>query len=114
MRNLRWLLVPLVVLPLGWLLFTGFGRDPREIASPLIGRSAPEWISTSSPSNSRMTRALYVVRSSGALPATVVMPSRSVWRAATTIATASSWPGSQSRMIDGRGMTASLARGARR
>ena len=40
-----------------------------------------------------MTRALYVVRSSGALPATVVIPSRSAWRAATTIATASSWPG---------------------
>jgi cytochrome c biogenesis protein CcmG/thiol:disulfide interchange protein DsbE len=43
MRHLRWLLVPLVVLPLGWLLFAGFGRDPREIASPLIGRPAPEW-----------------------------------------------------------------------
>lgn len=43
MRHLRWLLVPLIVLPLGWLLFAGFGRDPREIASPLIGRPAPEW-----------------------------------------------------------------------
>src|SRR5918999_5143553 len=43
MRPLRWLLVPLVVVPLGWLLFTGFGRDPREIASPLVGRQAPEW-----------------------------------------------------------------------
>jgi len=43
MRHLRWLLVPLVVLPLAWLLFAGFGRDPREIASPLIGRPAPEW-----------------------------------------------------------------------
>ena len=43
MRNLRWLLVPLIVLPLGWLLFTGFGRDPRQVASPLIGRPAPEW-----------------------------------------------------------------------
>lgn len=42
-RHLRWLLVPLVVLPLAWLLFAGFGRDPREIASPLIGRPAPEW-----------------------------------------------------------------------
>ena len=28
---------------LRWLLFAGFGRDPREIASPLIGRPAPEW-----------------------------------------------------------------------
>ena len=43
MARLRWLLVPLVVLPLGWLLFTGFGRDPREVASPLIGREAPAW-----------------------------------------------------------------------
>ena len=43
MRILRWLLVPIVVLPLGWLLFTGFGRDPRAISSPLVGRPAPEW-----------------------------------------------------------------------
>jgi len=43
MRHLRWLLVPLIVVPLGWLLFAGFGRDPRAIASPLIGRPAPEW-----------------------------------------------------------------------
>lgn len=28
-RTLRWLLVPLLVLPLGWLLFTGPGNDPR-------------------------------------------------------------------------------------
>ena len=43
LRTLRWLLVPLLVVPLAWLLFTGFGRDPREVASPLIGRPAPEW-----------------------------------------------------------------------
>jgi cytochrome c biogenesis protein CcmG/thiol:disulfide interchange protein DsbE len=43
MRALRWLLVPLVVLPVGWLLFQGFGRDPREVSSPLIGRAAPSW-----------------------------------------------------------------------
>ncbi len=47
MRHLRWLLVPLIVLPLGWLLLSGFGRDPREIASPLAGRAAPEWSLTS-------------------------------------------------------------------
>ena len=41
MRLLRWLIVPLVVLPLAWLLLSGFGRDPREISSPLIGRPAP-------------------------------------------------------------------------
>ncbi|HEU5324652.1 MAG TPA: redoxin family protein [Candidatus Limnocylindria bacterium] len=43
MRTLRWLLIPAIVLPLGWLLLTGFGRDPREIATPLIGREAPAW-----------------------------------------------------------------------
>jgi cytochrome c biogenesis protein CcmG/thiol:disulfide interchange protein DsbE len=43
MRRLRWLLVPILVVPLGWVLFTGFGRDPRAVASPLIGRPAPEW-----------------------------------------------------------------------
>ncbi len=47
MRRLRWLLVPLIVIPLGWLLMAGFGRDPREIASPLIGRPAPAWTLTS-------------------------------------------------------------------
>ena len=62
------------------------------------GRSAPECTGTSMPSRSRMTRALCVVRSSGALPATVVMPSSSAWRAATTMAMASSCPGSQSRI----------------
>lgn len=46
MRRLRWLLVPVLVVPLGWLLFTGFERDPRAIASPLIGQPAPEWSST--------------------------------------------------------------------
>lgn len=38
---LRWLLVPLLVVPVGWLLFTGLGRDPREISSPLIGKPLP-------------------------------------------------------------------------
>ncbi|MCC6627127.1 MAG: redoxin domain-containing protein [Chloroflexi bacterium] len=46
MRRLRWLLVPLVVVPIGWLLFSGFGRDPREIGSPLIGHPAPAWTLT--------------------------------------------------------------------
>ena len=40
---LRWVLVPVLVVPLGWLLLTGFGRDPRELASPLVGRPAPTW-----------------------------------------------------------------------
>jgi cytochrome c biogenesis protein CcmG, thiol:disulfide interchange protein DsbE len=43
MRQLRWLLVPLVVVPVAWLLLSGLGRDPREVASPLIGRAAPQW-----------------------------------------------------------------------
>jgi cytochrome c biogenesis protein CcmG, thiol:disulfide interchange protein DsbE len=43
MSALRWLLVPLVVVPLAWLLVQGFGRDPRELASPRIGARAPAW-----------------------------------------------------------------------
>jgi cytochrome c biogenesis protein CcmG/thiol:disulfide interchange protein DsbE len=43
MRSLRWVLVPLVVLPVTWLLFQGFGRDPRSVPSPLVGRAAPAW-----------------------------------------------------------------------
>ena len=40
---LRWLVVPLLVLPLGWLLFTGLGRDPRVIPSPLVGKPLPSF-----------------------------------------------------------------------
>ena len=43
MRSLRWLLVPLVVVPVAWLLFQGFGRDPRSVPSALMGRAAPVW-----------------------------------------------------------------------
>jgi cytochrome c biogenesis protein CcmG, thiol:disulfide interchange protein DsbE len=43
MRSLRWILVPILVVPLTWLLFTGFGRDPRAVESPLIGQPAPSW-----------------------------------------------------------------------
>ncbi len=43
MRSLRWLLVPLIVVPIGLLLLAGFDRDPRAVASPLIGRPAPAW-----------------------------------------------------------------------
>lgn len=39
----RWLVLPVVAVPLVWLLFAGFGRDPREVPSPLIGRSMPEF-----------------------------------------------------------------------
>jgi cytochrome c biogenesis protein CcmG/thiol:disulfide interchange protein DsbE len=43
---LRWLLLPVVLVPLGWLLFTGLGRDPREIPSPLIGQPLPSFSAT--------------------------------------------------------------------
>ena len=43
MRPLRWLVVPIVVVPITWLLFQGFGTDPRQVASPLLQRPAPEW-----------------------------------------------------------------------
>jgi cytochrome c biogenesis protein CcmG/thiol:disulfide interchange protein DsbE len=43
MRLLRWLVVPLVVVPITWLLFQGFGRDPRQVATPLLERPAPDW-----------------------------------------------------------------------
>jgi cytochrome c biogenesis protein CcmG/thiol:disulfide interchange protein DsbE len=41
MRFARLGLVPLIVLPLAWLLFQGLGRNPNEIPSALIGRDAP-------------------------------------------------------------------------
>ena len=37
----RWLLVPLLAVPVGWLLFTGLGRDPRLVPSPLVGHQLP-------------------------------------------------------------------------
>ena len=43
---LRWLILPIVVLPVALLLLSGFGRDPREIASPVVGREAPAWTLT--------------------------------------------------------------------
>lgn len=46
MRLLRWLLVPVLVVPVTWLLFQGFGRDPREVASPLLDQPAPSWTLT--------------------------------------------------------------------
>lgn len=41
MRAARWLLVPLLAIPLGWVLFTGLGRDPSEIPSPFVGKAMP-------------------------------------------------------------------------
>ena len=44
--SLRWLVLPIVLVPLGFLLFTGLGRDPREIPSPLIGQPLPSFTAT--------------------------------------------------------------------
>lgn len=41
MRAARWLLIPVLAVPLAWILFTGLGRDPSEIPSPLIGEPMP-------------------------------------------------------------------------
>jgi cytochrome c biogenesis protein CcmG/thiol:disulfide interchange protein DsbE len=43
---IRWLAIPLVLLPLGWLLFTGLGSDPRVIPSPLVGKPMPAFAGT--------------------------------------------------------------------
>jgi cytochrome c biogenesis protein CcmG, thiol:disulfide interchange protein DsbE len=37
----RWLLVPLVIVPLGWLFAQGFARDPRAIPTALAGKPVP-------------------------------------------------------------------------
>jgi cytochrome c biogenesis protein CcmG/thiol:disulfide interchange protein DsbE len=41
MRHARWLLIPVLAIPLAWILFTGLGRDPSEIPSPLVGQPMP-------------------------------------------------------------------------
>lgn len=45
-RMLRWVLVPLIVVPLAWLLFQGLGTDPRDIPSPLVGKPLPVFSAT--------------------------------------------------------------------
>jgi cytochrome c biogenesis protein CcmG/thiol:disulfide interchange protein DsbE len=42
----RWLVLPVVLIPLAWLLFTGLGRDPRVIPSPLVGHPLPSFTAT--------------------------------------------------------------------
>lgn len=39
--GLRWLLLPVVLLPLAWLLFVNIGVDPRTIPSRIIGERLP-------------------------------------------------------------------------
>ena len=43
MRALRWLLVPIVVVPVVLLLLHGFSRDPAAIPSALIGKAMPSF-----------------------------------------------------------------------
>ena len=43
MRALRWLLVPIVVVPVVLLLLHGFSRDPAAIPSALIGKPMPSF-----------------------------------------------------------------------
>ena len=47
MRFARLGLVPLLVLPVAWLLVQGLGRDPRAIPSALIGQPAPAVVAAS-------------------------------------------------------------------
>jgi cytochrome c biogenesis protein CcmG/thiol:disulfide interchange protein DsbE len=44
MRRAAWVL--LITIPLAWLLASGFGHDPNAIASPLVGRPAPDFALT--------------------------------------------------------------------
>ena len=41
MGRLRWLIVPVAVVPVAWLLVQGIGRDPRDIPTPLAGEPMP-------------------------------------------------------------------------
>ena len=43
MRILRWLLLPLLVIPLSWVLLTGFSVNPNEVPSALIGKPMPSF-----------------------------------------------------------------------
>ncbi|MDQ2742154.1 MAG: TlpA family protein disulfide reductase [Chloroflexota bacterium] len=42
----RLILVPLIVVPVLVLLWTGFGRDPNAVPSPLVSRPAPDFTLT--------------------------------------------------------------------
>jgi cytochrome c biogenesis protein CcmG/thiol:disulfide interchange protein DsbE len=43
---LRLALVPILVVPLAWLIFTGLGNDPRDLPSQLIGKPLPAFAGT--------------------------------------------------------------------
>src|SRR5688572_762465 len=40
---IKWSVAALIIIALLWLLARSFGRDPHYIASPLLGRPAPEF-----------------------------------------------------------------------
>jgi cytochrome c biogenesis protein CcmG, thiol:disulfide interchange protein DsbE len=42
-RPWRWFAIPVLALPISWVLFTGLGHDPRDIPSPLVGRPMPSF-----------------------------------------------------------------------
>jgi cytochrome c biogenesis protein CcmG, thiol:disulfide interchange protein DsbE len=54
----RWFLIPLLVVPVTWLLFAGLGRDPGLIPSPLVGRPLPAFEATTLEGDSFSSQAL--------------------------------------------------------
>ena len=42
----RWLVVPIAVVPIAWLLVQGIGRDPREVPTALTDREMPSFTLT--------------------------------------------------------------------
>ncbi len=46
MRAARWLVIPVLAIPLAWVLFSSLGRDPSEIPSPLVGQPMPAFALT--------------------------------------------------------------------
>jgi cytochrome c biogenesis protein CcmG/thiol:disulfide interchange protein DsbE len=42
-KSLRWLLLPVVLVPVGWIFLQGIGQDPRALGSQLVGRPMPSF-----------------------------------------------------------------------
>lgn len=58
MRVLRWLILPLLVVPLSWVLLTGFSVNPNEVPSALIGKPMPSFSLTTLDGTKLDSRAL--------------------------------------------------------
>ena len=43
---LRWLILPIAVVPIAWLLLQGIGRDPRDVPTALTDRGMPSFTLT--------------------------------------------------------------------